>query len=948
MLIAEGSCIEQFQLINLVGRGGMGEVYRARDTRLNRIVALKVLSKAVLTKKTVLARFHKEMQVLARMNHPNVVKIFTFGQVDDVHYFVQEFVEGQDLQVRLDRDGPLPAREVFRIARTVADAFCHFHPLGVVHRDLKPANLMVDAEGTLKIMDFGLVRDEEASRLTETGGLVGTLAYLPPEVMEGGDPSALTDIYQLGCILYELLLGEMVLDRRDYLTVGFARLREKLTLLERLPSNLDPGLEAVIRSCLAPDPERRPQTGEQIIALLEGEELHQEAPHAAPPTRRTGARLAPSATVPAAPRPFTGLRRAPLVAVAMLLVALVLIVFTHRSAPPARVFADLRCRVEPGRVNLAWRGSRPHGVRWSVADPDGVTRSGSSSADAPSHELTVPGLRPGTTYRLVLESSLGERFEREVTTPAVALEGPAVVTRGRTAAGLELVVRFRTTAPVAAALECDGPARLSVEGPKVTSHRLSLTLPAAATGALAALLRLDGAPAARLRLPLGPAVLFSVFRGDHLLREQVAHVRENFRGIADDTHPFRILSGPVVAGSTCYLGDRNGFVYAVTLGEGEAQARLAWALRLPDGVRNIRPRPWALLPRPDGHLLVVADDGLSVTTWYLDGAARARAWPRLRDSAGGEEMAAASSGWAEPRESWGEWRSPLGAAFPNLSPAMPVTALPGERLLFWRPERGLLECVDPFRSRVAWSCPVPGVRPEVSRPLVTSKGLYLTVRSALTPPVDSLVAVDPATGRMQFRLPLGTGGGPFPASPGWDGASLVAGSTEGIVRVVPSRDGDVPAGRAPGEWTATPSGTPVGTPVLTPTRLAYLSSTVSRTVRLMAGEGVSHMRISVRVHPVAERAHDEPLPSAPIVDNEPEAEMTGDAMRGVVVGDRFVVGYGNAIHVVDLGTGALESTDVVNGRLVDAGLPLGNDVLFATLGGDLARLSLPSTVTTTQ
>jgi len=284
MLVQPGTVLDRFELLQLLGKGGMGEVYQARDLRLNRVVAVKILSRSVMEKPTVLARFKKEMQVLAKMSHPNIVKIYTYGNVDDVYYFVQEYVEGKDLQEILDDTGPLPQDEVIRVARCVADAMDHYHPLGVIHRDLKPANLMKEPSGVLKIMDFGLVRDEDETRLTETGGIVGTLAYIPPDVLEGADPSPQMDVYQLGCILYELLTGDMILDSRDYLRAGFKKLKAKLEELPAMPKDVDPRLEIIIRSSVHPDPAKRFSVGSDVLTVLETGQAPE--PVAAPRRRR--------------------------------------------------------------------------------------------------------------------------------------------------------------------------------------------------------------------------------------------------------------------------------------------------------------------------------------------------------------------------------------------------------------------------------------------------------------------------------------------------------------------------------------------------------------------------------------------------------------------------------------------------------------------------------------
>ena len=270
MDIRIGTVLDGFELLQLLGKGGMGEVYRARDIDLNRIVALKVLNQSLLDRPSIVKRFKVEMQVLAKMQHPNIVKVFTFGDVENVHYFVQEYVTGHNVEELVDAEGPFSEDEAMRLARSLAEAFEHYHPLGVIHRDLKPANIMRNEKNVYKIMDFGLVRDDEETRLTDTGGIVGTLAYIPPDILSGGEPSCQLDVYQLGCILYEVLTGSMIMNDRGFLRVGFKKLRQRLKDLPDLPTLKDKKLERLVRLCLHPDPDIRLHSGSDVLSVLDG------------------------------------------------------------------------------------------------------------------------------------------------------------------------------------------------------------------------------------------------------------------------------------------------------------------------------------------------------------------------------------------------------------------------------------------------------------------------------------------------------------------------------------------------------------------------------------------------------------------------------------------------------------------------------------------------------
>src|SRR5581483_1302271 len=191
-----------------LGQGGMGAVYLAHDTELDRRVALKVPGFVAGDPPGVLERFQREARAAAKLHHPNLCPVFDVGQVGGVHYLTMAFIPGRTLaRVLRDRGGPMDEMEAARLIRTLALALGEAHRAGVVHRDLKPANIIMSARGEPVILDFGLARRAEDSRMTATGAALGTPAYMPPEQVEG-DPTAVgpaSDIYGLGVILYELL-----------------------------------------------------------------------------------------------------------------------------------------------------------------------------------------------------------------------------------------------------------------------------------------------------------------------------------------------------------------------------------------------------------------------------------------------------------------------------------------------------------------------------------------------------------------------------------------------------------------------------------------------------------------------------------------------------------------------------------------------------------------------
>ncbi len=203
-----------YEIEALIARGGMGAVYRARQLSLNRTVAIKLLPFDLGVREDFAERFRREATALARLSHPHIVGVHDFGQADDGHYFmVMEFVEGSDLAARLRHDGPLPPDEALRIVRQVCEALHYAHERGVVHRDIKPANILLDAEGRVKVSDFGIAQfahEEAAGNITVTGSLLGTPDYTAPEqLVLLGAVDHRADIFSVGVMLYELLTGQL-------------------------------------------------------------------------------------------------------------------------------------------------------------------------------------------------------------------------------------------------------------------------------------------------------------------------------------------------------------------------------------------------------------------------------------------------------------------------------------------------------------------------------------------------------------------------------------------------------------------------------------------------------------------------------------------------------------------------------------------------------------------
>ncbi|TDI41521.1 MAG: serine/threonine protein kinase, partial [Acidobacteria bacterium] len=262
MALEPGTKLGTYEILSLIGVGGMGEVYRARDTKLGREVAIKVLPAAVAKDSERIARFQREARLLASLNHPNIATLHGLEESDDIHFLVMELIEGQTLTARL-ADGTLSFEEAFPLFQQIAEAVESAHEKGVVHRDLKPSNIMITKEGKPKVLDFGLAKafgprfsegaTSESPTLTragtETGVILGTAAYMSPEQARGRDLDKRTDIWSFGCIVYELLTGKAAF-LGDTVSDTIAAILEREPDWQALPQRTPEGMRVLLRRCL--------------------------------------------------------------------------------------------------------------------------------------------------------------------------------------------------------------------------------------------------------------------------------------------------------------------------------------------------------------------------------------------------------------------------------------------------------------------------------------------------------------------------------------------------------------------------------------------------------------------------------------------------------------------------------------------------------------------------
>ncbi len=260
---------ERYRMVSLLGRGGMGEVYRADDLKLGQPVALKFLPEHLTSDGAALARFHREVRVARQVSHRNVCRVYDIGEVDGRHFLSMEFIKGEELSSLLHRIGRLPNDKAIQLARQICAGLAAAHETGILHRDLKPANVMIDENGNARITDFGLAGLAEEFKADEIGA--GTPAYMSPEQIEGGELTIKSDIYSLGLVLYELFTGKQAFMAA---TVGelinLRRSNTSPTTPTSIVKGFDPVIEKVIDRCIQKDPSQRPSSALQVAAALPG------------------------------------------------------------------------------------------------------------------------------------------------------------------------------------------------------------------------------------------------------------------------------------------------------------------------------------------------------------------------------------------------------------------------------------------------------------------------------------------------------------------------------------------------------------------------------------------------------------------------------------------------------------------------------------------------------
>jgi Tol biopolymer transport system component/predicted Ser/Thr protein kinase len=372
MPIIPGRRLGPYEILSAIGAGGMGEVYKARDTRLDRIVAIKVLPTHLADRSELRERFEREAKTIASLNHPHICTLYDTGHQDEIDFLVMEYLEGETLAQRLVK-GPLPIQQVLQYAIEIADALDKAHRKGVTHRDLKPGNIMLTKTGT-KLLDFGLAKLKQEvapatpesqlptmkSAITGEGTILGTLQYMAPEQVEAKEVDARTDVFAFGAVVYEMATGRKAFEGKTSASVMAKILEAEPPSMALLQPMTPPALDRVVKKCLAKEPEKRWQAASDVCDELKW-------------IAEGGSQIGMPATAVASRKsPLGDARFAWLVAAVLFLAALALGSFVYFKRPPEPARSVRFTLFPPDKWSLAGTGAVTTGATAPVKiSPDG-------------------------------------------------------------------------------------------------------------------------------------------------------------------------------------------------------------------------------------------------------------------------------------------------------------------------------------------------------------------------------------------------------------------------------------------------------------------------------------------------------------------------------------------------------------------------------------------------
>ncbi len=258
----------RYELIEVIGEGGMSTVYKARDNILDRIVAVKILKDEFSKDRGFVERFKTEALSAARISHPNIVNIYDVGMQEDIHYIVMEYVEGHTLKQVIRQEAPLSVEKAVDIAIMICDGVHHAHEKGIIHRDIKPHNILITEQGMVKVADFGIAHAVSTGTITYGNNIIGSVHYFSPEQARGEVINRTTDIYSIGCILYEMVTGKVPFDADSPITVALRHINEEPVSPRSKNPEVPEGLEAIIYKAMAKAPAQRFQTAQEMRNAL--------------------------------------------------------------------------------------------------------------------------------------------------------------------------------------------------------------------------------------------------------------------------------------------------------------------------------------------------------------------------------------------------------------------------------------------------------------------------------------------------------------------------------------------------------------------------------------------------------------------------------------------------------------------------------------------------------
>jgi serine/threonine protein kinase len=398
-----GKVLGHCRIERKLGAGGMGTVYLAHHTGLNKPVAVKVLAAHVAGNAEFIARFRREARLAARLEHPNVVQVFDVGEEEGVHYITMQYVEGKNLDGILKERGKLAVPEALSIAKRVAVALSAAHKLGIVHRDIKPANIILSKEGVVKVADFGLAKDRDANRsVSETGHIVGTPYYMSPEQAQGEAVDARSDLYSLGAALYHMVTGQRAFQGHTPLSIVIKHVNEEPVPPREIDPTIPEAVAAVIARLMRKKPEERPATADDLVREL-------DAAKAGRP---------PALTAPASgAKPSWPVRRTALIALpiaAILLVGIVIGLVVGKSEPPPPA------PPVPARIPVPAKPPAPDpGSGAPEPPPPAPARAPEPEPPKPEPPPKPPALKAGE-YRQKILDKVRDAGERRLTEELLA------------------------------------------------------------------------------------------------------------------------------------------------------------------------------------------------------------------------------------------------------------------------------------------------------------------------------------------------------------------------------------------------------------------------------------------------------------------------------------------------------------------------------------------------